>query len=29
MGLGLFGGGEGAARFFAARGAKVTVTDLR
>ncbi len=27
MGLGLFGGGAGAARFFAARGAKVTVTD--
>ncbi|MCC8191131.1 MAG: UDP-N-acetylmuramoyl-L-alanine--D-glutamate ligase [Planctomycetes bacterium] len=28
MGLGRFGGGAGAARFFAARGAKVTVTDL-
>ncbi len=27
MGLGLFGGGAGAARFFAARGAEVTVTD--
>ncbi len=29
MGLGLFGGGVGAARFFASRGARVTVTDLR
>jgi UDP-N-acetylmuramoylalanine--D-glutamate ligase len=29
MGLGLFGGGLGAARFFASRGARVTVTDLR
>ncbi len=29
MGLGLFGGGEGAARFFAERGARVLVTDLR
>ena len=29
MGLGGFGGGEGAARFFAERGARVTVTDLR
>lgn len=29
MGLGLFGGGAAAARFFAARGARVTVTDLR
>jgi len=28
-GLGLFGGGEGAARFLAERGARVTVTDLR
>lgn len=27
MGLGRFGGGAGAARFFAARGAEVTVTD--
>ncbi len=27
MGLGLFGGGAGAARFFAERGADVTVTD--
>ena len=29
MGLGLFGGGAGAARFFAHRNAAVTVTDLR
>jgi len=29
MGLGLFGGGVGAARFFARRGANVTVTDLK
>ncbi len=29
MGLGLFGGGVGAARFFAERGAQVTVTDMR
>jgi len=29
MGLGLFGGGVGAARFFAERGAQVTVTDRR
>ncbi|HYG75227.1 MAG TPA: UDP-N-acetylmuramoyl-L-alanine--D-glutamate ligase [Planctomycetota bacterium] len=29
MGLGLFGGGVGAARFFAENGATVTVTDLR
>ncbi|MFO0981128.1 MAG: hypothetical protein U1E76_05150 [Planctomycetota bacterium] len=29
MGLGLFGGGAGAARFLAEHGAKVTVTDLR
>lgn len=29
MGLGLFGGGVGAARFLAERGAKVTVTDLK
>jgi len=29
MGLGLFGGGAGAARFFAENGATVTVTDLR
>ena len=29
MGLGLFGGGVAAARWFAARGANVTVTDLR
>ena len=29
MGLGLFGGGVGAARFFATHGAKVTVTDRR
>ena len=29
MGLGLFGGGVGAARFAASRGARVTVTDLR
>src|SRR5688572_4617305 len=29
MGLGLFGGGLAAARFFASRGARVTVTDLR
>ena len=28
MGLGRFGGGVGAARFFAGRGSKVTVTDL-
>lgn len=29
MGLGLLGGGVGAARFFATHGAKVTVTDLK
>jgi UDP-N-acetylmuramoylalanine--D-glutamate ligase len=29
MGLGLFGGGEGAARFFVEREAYLTVTDLR
>ncbi|HTF58053.1 MAG TPA: Mur ligase family protein [Planctomycetota bacterium] len=29
MGLGLFGGGAGAVRFLASRGARVTVTDLR
>lgn len=29
MGLGRFGGGVGATRFLAARGARVTVTDLR
>lgn len=29
MGLGLHGGGVAAARFFAGRGARVTVTDLR
>ena len=29
MGLGLFGGGVGAARFFAESGARVTVTDKR
>ena len=29
MGLGLFGGGEGAARFLAHGGASVTVTDLK
>jgi len=29
LGLGLFGGGTGAARYFAERGAEVTVTDLR
>ncbi|MBI4563574.1 MAG: UDP-N-acetylmuramoyl-L-alanine--D-glutamate ligase [Planctomycetes bacterium] len=29
MGLGMFGGGVGAARFLAARGARVLVTDLR
>lgn len=29
MGLGLFGGGVGAARFFATQGAQVTVTDKR
>jgi len=29
MGLGLFGGGASVARFFAERGAEVTVTDLR
>lgn len=29
MGLGLHGGGVGAARFFATRGARVTITDLR
>lgn len=28
MGLGLFGGGVGAARFFAGLGARVTVTDM-
>jgi UDP-N-acetylmuramoylalanine--D-glutamate ligase len=29
MGLGLFGGGAGVARFLARRGARVTVTDLK
>jgi UDP-N-acetylmuramoylalanine--D-glutamate ligase len=29
MGLGLFGGGTGAARYLAAGGARVTVTDLK
>ena len=29
MGLGLFGGGEAAARHLAASGAKVLITDLR
>ena len=29
MGLGLFGGGAAAARYFAARGCRVTVTDLK
>ncbi len=29
MGLGMFGGGAGAAKFFAAHGSKVTVTDLK
>lgn len=29
MGLGLFGGGVAAARYFASRGAHVTVTDLK
>jgi len=29
MGLGLHGGGLGAARFFAKHGARVTITDLR
>jgi UDP-N-acetylmuramoylalanine--D-glutamate ligase len=29
MGLGRFGGGAGAARFFASQGAEVTVTDLK
>ncbi len=29
MGLGLFGGGAGIARFLAGRGARVTVTDLK
>jgi UDP-N-acetylmuramoylalanine--D-glutamate ligase len=29
MGLGAFGGGEGAVRFLAERGGRVTVTDLR
>lgn len=29
MGLGLFGGGVGVARYLARRGARVTVTDLR
>ncbi|MCR4290089.1 MAG: UDP-N-acetylmuramoyl-L-alanine--D-glutamate ligase [Candidatus Scalindua sp.] len=29
MGLGLFGGGVGAARFLASQGAEVTVTDLK
>ena len=29
MGLGAFGGGVGAARFLAERGAHVTVTDLK
>ncbi|MCC8166383.1 MAG: UDP-N-acetylmuramoyl-L-alanine--D-glutamate ligase [Planctomycetes bacterium] len=28
MGLGLFGGGAGVARYFAERGARVTVTDM-
>ena len=29
MGLGLFGGGAAVTRWLAARGARVTVTDLR
>jgi len=29
LGLGLFGGGEGAARFLAQKGAQVTVSDLK
>ena len=29
MGLGSFGGGLGAVRFFAARGARVVITDTR
>ena len=29
LGLGLFGGGGGAARYYAERGARVLVTDLR
>ncbi len=29
MGLGLFGGGAAVARWLCARGARVTVTDLR
>ncbi|MFO8008067.1 MAG: UDP-N-acetylmuramoyl-L-alanine--D-glutamate ligase [Candidatus Brocadiia bacterium] len=29
MGLGLFGGGEGAARFVVERGARLVITDLR
>jgi UDP-N-acetylmuramoylalanine--D-glutamate ligase len=29
MGLGTFGGGEGAARFLSGRGASVTITDLK
>jgi len=29
LGLGLFGGGEGAARFLAQRGARLTVSDLK
>ena len=29
LGLGLFGGGEGAARFLAQRGARVIVSDLK
>ena len=29
MGLGLFGGGEAAARYLAQRGSRVLVTDLR
>ena len=29
MGLGLFGGGAGVARFLVSRGARVTVTDLK
>jgi UDP-N-acetylmuramoylalanine--D-glutamate ligase len=29
MGLGLFGGGEGAARFLVQRGARVTVSDVK
>ena len=29
MGLGVFGGGEGAARFLVEHGARLTVTDLK